>query len=53
MEVNHLLCRDQAFSNMGWELPGDPRKQCQGVLKLPGEKRNQLLSCGGEGGLRS
>lgn len=49
MEVNHPFCRDQAFSNMGKEIPGDPRKQCQWVLKLPGEKRNQLLPSGGLG----
>ena len=47
MEVSHPFCRDQAFSNMGKEIPGDPRKQYQWVLKLPGEKRNQLLPSGG------
>lgn len=49
MEVNHPFYRDQAFSNTGKEIPGDPRKQCQWVLKLPGEKRNQLLPSRGLG----
>lgn len=31
--------RDQAFSNMGWGFLEIP-KQCQGILKLPGEERN-------------